>query len=145
LDDRALDLVHGSYRGLYGVEFQFCLRPTIEMRYRRMTLVAREGGERLTIDGNIEFGGPAGCRMVPKDIFIIETKSARGNGLADKVLRALHVHPVRGCSKYCVGTAALDMVSQRNRFLPALRRLGLVSDPVAGTAWSPASDRPLAA
>lgn len=135
LDDRAMAHVKGAYRGLYGEDFLLDLNPVIEMRYRRMTLVAREGGERMTIDSNIEFHSRKKTRAVPKDLFIVETKSARGNGLADKVLRVLHEHPVPGCSKYCVGMAALEKVGRINRFLPALRRLDMIPDQVAARAF----------
>ena len=73
-------------------------------------------------------------REAAPDMFILETKSARGNGIADKILRAEHLHPTKSCSKYCVGMAALGLVSRHNRFLPALRRLQLAEAiPVART------------
>jgi hypothetical protein len=64
-------------------------------------------------------------------MFIVETKSARGNGIADAILRGLHLHPTGRCSKYCIAMAALGEVDRHNRFLPALRRLNL---PVRATA-----------
>ncbi len=126
LDDSALAHVDGSYRGLYGKALEAELRPVIEMSYRRMTLVAKEGGERMTIDCDIVFRAGNQVRAVSPELFVVETKSARGNGLADKVLRALHEHPVPGCSKYCVGMAALEQVRLINHFLPAMRRLGVM-------------------
>jgi VTC domain len=105
LDNAALAHVDAAYRALYAEEFPLDLRPVIEMSYRRITLVAKEGGERTTIDSNIEFRSGALRRVLSPDLFIVETKSARGNGLADKVLRSLHAHPTPGCSKYCVGMA----------------------------------------
>jgi hypothetical protein len=99
------------------------------MRYARVTLVAREGGERMTIDGGLTFWEGAAQVSAAPGMFVLETKSARGNGLADAVLRGLHVHPLKRVSKYCVGMAALGKVSHANRFLPALRRLGLRDAP----------------
>ncbi len=126
LDSRAMAHVDASHQAIYAEAFAMDLRPVIEMSYRRMTLVAKEGGERMTIDSGIEFRSGSQRRTVAPDLFIVETKSARGNGLADKVLRALHAHPTPGCSKYCVGMAALHKVQRINQFLPALRRLGLM-------------------
>lgn len=54
------------------------------------------------------------------DMFIIETKSKRGNGIADKILRAMHMHPTKRCSKYCIGMTATGQVARQNRFMPAL-------------------------
>lgn len=126
LDAAALRHVRDSYRALYGRDFTFDLVAVIEMRYRRVTLVARQGGERMTIDSDVEFFGGGRSCSTGSERFIVETKSANGNGIADKVLRALHQHPTQRCSKYCVGMAALQEVDRHNRFLPALRRLDAV-------------------
>ena len=80
----------------------------------------------MTIDTRLDFSAQKAGRKVAPDLFIIETKSARGNGQADAILRGFHLHPTKRCSKYCIGMAALDQVDRANRFLPALRKLGLV-------------------
>ena len=134
LDARAMAHVDAAHRDIYAEAFQADLRPVIEMSYRRMTLVAKAGGERMTVDGGIGFRADGLWCPVAPDVFIVETKSARGNGLADKVLRGLHAHPTPGCSKYCVGMAALRKVKRINQFLPALRRLGLMAGPVGSGA-----------
>lgn len=128
LDQRCLDFIETCHRDLYGTRFGKALRPVIGMQYERMTLVAREGGERMTIDTGLRFAAGNRLRDVARDMFIIETKSARGNGIADKIMRRFHLQPTGRCSKYCVGMAALGQVRQRNRFLPALKRLHLVDD-----------------
>lgn len=46
-----------------------------------------------------------------------------GRGIADNILRGAGCHPVGSCSKYCIGLAALGVVPQFNKFLPAFRRL----------------------
>ncbi len=124
LDRKARAHVEDSYRTLYGQPFGRPLEPVLEMSYQRLTLVARDGGERLTIDGGIRFFAGGEQRATDDDIFIVETKSANGNGIADKILRALHQHPTNGCSKYCVGMSLTGAVNKHNRFLPALRKLG---------------------
>lgn len=124
LDRRARAHVERSYRALYGQVFGLALEPTLEMSYQRLTLVARDGGERMTIDGRIRFRARGEERSTGDDIYIVETKSANGNGIADKILRALHQHPTDRCSKYCVGMSLTGAVERHNRFLPALRKLG---------------------
>ena len=76
----------------------------------------------MTIDTRMTFNNGDDQRVVGPDMFIIETKSARGNGIADRILRGMHMHPTNKVSIYCIGMAALGQVSQHNRFLPALRR-----------------------
>jgi hypothetical protein len=124
LDESALDHVRHSHRTLYGREFERPLEPVLAMRYRRVTLVARQGGERMTIDSALRFFGDESPLETESDIHIVETKSSHGNGLADAILRGLHQHPTNGCSKYCVGMSVTGAVEKFNRFLPALRKLG---------------------
>jgi VTC domain len=123
LDERAIEHVEHAYRELYGREFGHALEPVLEMSYRRLTLVARRGGERMTVDSGIRFGTADDACETADGVFIVETKSASGNGIADKILRSLHQHPTNGCSKYCVGMSLTGAVDKRNKFLPALRRL----------------------
>lgn len=130
LDDRALAFVEQEWQALYGTPFGLELQPTIDMTYSRMTLVAREGGERMTVDTGLSFRAGRRVAAVPQDMFILETKSANGRGLADRILRAQHLHPTRRVSKYCVGMAVTAQVARRNRFLPAMRRLRLVEAPL---------------
>lgn len=128
LDETCINFIETSYRDHYGESFGRRLRPTVDMQYERITLVAREGGERMTIDTGLVFHSATRLLDVESDLLILETKSARGNGIADAILRGLHLHPTPRCSKYCVAMAALGEVGRVNRFLPALKRLNL---------WSP--------
>ena len=130
LDDRCMDFVGDRYRDTYRQDFGKALDPAMIVEYERITLVAKAGGERMTIDTALAFRSGNVARAAPAHIFVVETKSARGNGIADKILRALHVQPTRQASKYCIGMAATGRVTRRNGFLPALRRLGLV-DPLS--------------
>ncbi len=125
LDTRCMDFVDTCYRNSYDEAFVKQLQPVILIRYQRITLVARDGGERLTIDTQLDFEANGVGRVAPDDMFIIETKSAQGNGIADKILRSLHVQPTKRVSKYCIGMAATGQVSRCNGFLPAMRRLEL--------------------
>ncbi len=124
LDAAALAHVEKSHQDLYGEAFGRSLAPVLEMSYSRITLVARQGGERMTIDRGICFLRLGDRCETDPDVFVVETKSAKGNGVADAVLRALHQHPTDGCSKYCVGMGATGAVQRINRFRPALRKLG---------------------
>jgi hypothetical protein len=125
LDARAQDFVDACYRAQYGQGFDLSLEPAVAMEYRRITLVAKAGGERMTIDTDLTFGTDRSTPLSAPGMFIVETKSARGNGIADAIMRRLQLHPTGRCSKYCVAMAALGEVARHNQFLPALRRLNL--------------------
>lgn len=135
LDATARDRVLASFESMYGRPWQRDLDPVIEMRYRRVTLAARGGNERLTIDSGLTFFGRGRMRAIDDELFIIETKSANGRGIGDRILRDLHQHPTKRCSKYCVGLAAVGEASRHNRFLPALRKLDLL-EPATAAARS---------
>lgn len=135
LDETALAYVHGAYFDQYREDFPYDLSRVIDMRYVRMTLVAKEGGERMTIDGQLRFFAPGSSHSISDDRFILETKSANGNGIADRILRTLHQHPTKHCSKYCTGMAILNHGTKHNKFLPALRKLGSVPAPQREAAW----------
>ncbi|MBM3606710.1 MAG: polyphosphate polymerase domain-containing protein [Alphaproteobacteria bacterium] len=129
LNPMGVAFIDDCHQAIYDVPFQRPLRPVIRMEYERITLVAREGGERMTIDTALQFRAGEVTRVVRPDLFILETKSEKGNGIADKILRGLHLHPTKRCSKYCIGMAATGQVQRRNRFLPAMRRLDLLDLP----------------
>ncbi|WP_299649028.1 polyphosphate polymerase domain-containing protein [uncultured Tateyamaria sp.] len=130
LSNDALTFIDRCHFDIYGAPLNRRLMPVIKMRYARITLVAKEGGERMTIDTNLSFHNHVVERHVAPDHFILETKSARGNGMADRILRGEHLHPTKQCSKYCMGMAALGAVERHNRFLPALRRLRVFDQPL---------------
>ena len=127
LNEGALAFVETCHSNLYAEPFAKPLAAVIGMQYERITLVAKAGGERMTIDTALRFDAANVTRIVRPDMFIVETKSARGNGIADKILRSMHMHPTSRCSKYCIGMAATGQVARKNRFLPALRRLDLLT------------------
>lgn len=124
LDAAAREFIASVQQELYGRALVDPLRPTLRMTYERLTLVARDGGERATLDRGLCFGAGLQRRPAGAGCYVIETKSANGNGAADRVLRRLHQHPVNGCSKYCIGLSMTGAVDRFNRFRPALKRLG---------------------
>lgn len=115
-----------TYTGHYGKPFEYDLKPALDLRYKRITLVAKAGGERMTIDTDLQFwSGDKSVKLSP-DVFIVETKSKLGRGIADLSFRKAHERPIKRCSKYCVGMAALGEVSRWNRFIPTMRKMGLI-------------------
>jgi hypothetical protein len=138
LTEPALQFVEDAHLARYERGSLAPYAPVMQMRYDRMTLVARDGGERLTIDRSLEFWNDTAAEEISPDMVVIETKSAFGRGIADTILRGAGYHPVGSCSKYCVGLAALGMVPRFNKFLPAFRRLlPHLAEAPAGTRTAP--------
>jgi len=134
LGDEAQQFVESCFRNLYQREFGRALEPALRMCYQRVTLVAKQGGERMTVDLGVTFEGAEGVRMVAADTCLVETKSGNANGIADKILRSLHQHPTNSCSKYCIAAVALNRVHKYNKFLVPLRKLDMVPKPLEPSA-----------
>jgi hypothetical protein len=122
LSDEALAFLHDCVDRAYGRPPDDGLRPALDVSYTRITLAAPELCERLTCDFDLEFRGPGGAsgRLDPGTA-ILESKSPRGNALADRVLRALGERPQEDCSKYCLGVGLTRAVTS-NPLRPLLRR-----------------------
>lgn len=125
LDEGALDYVKKVQLDLYSKGLIDKFKPMLEMSYERITLVAKNGGERLTLDRKIRFFKDGNEHSTAEDIFIVETKSKNANGIADAIFRSYHQHPISKCSKYCLGMCITKQVKKFNNFMPALRRLGM--------------------
>ncbi len=126
LSCEAFDFARTTYSDHYGKPFEYNLQRALDLRYKRITLVAKSGDERMTIDTELQFwSGDKSIKLNP-NIFIVETKSQLGRGIADLSFRKLHERPTSKCSKYCVGMAALGEVSKWNRFIPTMRKLDLM-------------------
>jgi hypothetical protein len=91
------------------------LAPALTVTYTRVTVAAP--GERVTCDFDLTFNDAA--RLDP-GMAIVESKSARGDALADRALRELGHRPQPLCSKYCLGVALTRPVTA-NLLRPLLR------------------------
>ena len=91
------------------------LAPVLRSSYRRSTLAGPD--ERVTVDLDLSFG-PA--RLRP-GWAIVETKTPRGAGVADAVLRELGVRPVP-LSKYLIGSGLTLMENPPNDVRRIVRR-----------------------
>jgi VTC domain-containing protein len=89
--------------GDIGLEAPNQMDPTLMTRFRRVTLAAREGSERLTCDIAVRLSNPDGDAAEMRDgVILVETKSERGESPADRVLAELGLEPI-SLSKYRVG------------------------------------------
>lgn len=100
------------------------LRPMIENRFGRVTLVNNALTERLTIDLGLQFHNlVTGRQLALPSIAIIELK--RDGLLPSPILNmllSLRIKPM-GFSKYCLGSALTRPALKQNRFKPRLHQL----------------------
>lgn len=105
LTDAARDLLKESL-GAVEVEPPSDLRPTLVTEFRRSTLGLREGAERTTIDRGMRLRCGDDALCLRDDRALLETKTADGDGRADRALRDAGVEPV-SFSKYRLGIGRL--------------------------------------
>lgn len=121
IDGEYLSMLSEFYHRSYRRPFEYTLRPSLIVSNNRVTLVARQGGERMTIDFGVGFTGIDGRSVrVGNDFIIVETKSSNGKGVADQLLRNIGIRKARKCSKYCIGANLVGHTERRNNFRPIL-------------------------
>jgi hypothetical protein len=91
------------------------LSPVIRTTYRRTTLAGPD--ERVTVDQDLSFGSA----RLRAGWAIVETKSPRGHGVSDAVLRDLGARPL-ALSKYLIGSGLTLMETPPNDIRRTLRR-----------------------
>lgn len=106
----------------YGYPLEYPLLPAMYVDYERITLVGKEQAVRITIDNHIRYRNAQATQDLPADYYVVEVKSALGRSAADRWLRSQRKHPVRRCSKYCMGVNLLAFPEKNTRFMPVLRR-----------------------
>jgi hypothetical protein len=90
-----------------GIEPPGQLRDVLRTTFDRVTLAAREGGTRLTIDLGVTLATMDGKAVRMRDgLVLVETKSEDGESPADRALAVLGARPV-SLSKYRTGIDAL--------------------------------------
>lgn len=130
INDEAKAFINKFYLKNYEKKFTFTLSPTLRITNNRITLVHKQGGERITIDFDMETSNGTNTWKLPEKVFILETKTATGNGICDKILRTQGIRPVKACSKYCIGLAQLGLVHKYNTFKPLLRTIQQVTNKI---------------
>jgi hypothetical protein len=120
LTPEALDFVRDTLLSRLHLVAPETLGPVLATDYKRVTLIDRAGGARVTCDTGLVCRDGYDSRPARGDLVLLESKSVDGKGLIDKVLRGLGVRPV-SVSKYCVAVAALRGLPA-NRWRPVLHR-----------------------
>lgn len=104
------------------------LSPALSTNFTRITLVAKQGGERITIDYDLlfkNFRNGAESGLGPAVIMELKRSSNIVSPMTH-ILQDLRIHPFR-VSKYCIGTAKTDPDIKQNRFKNKLRYINRLS------------------
>jgi len=97
------------------------LAATLSTRYDRITLAAREGGERVTTDLAVELGSMDDRSVTLRDgLVLVETKTEEGAGRVDELLRREGRDPI-SISKYRLGVGLLLAEDPESASVQSLR------------------------
>jgi VTC domain len=100
------------------------LRPALTTSFRRGTLGARDGSDRITIDFGLRVKRPDGAAVcLSSEQVVVETKSEAGDGRLDRIMREAGQAPI-SLSKYRLGIGALaahdpdpPLSAERDRYI----------------------------
>jgi hypothetical protein len=107
LDPEGREFLDDALQELAGERAPERLAPSLTTRYRRLTLGAREGGERVTTDLSVRLATPDGrATVLREDLALVETKTEEGGGAVDRALGERGHEPVT-ISKYRFGVGML--------------------------------------
>ncbi|MEO3871681.1 polyphosphate polymerase domain-containing protein [Nonomuraea sp. B12E4] len=118
LTREALDFVRDTLVSELHIMAPEGLGPVLSTDYRRVTLIDRSGAARVTCDTGLLCHDGRRSAPARRDLVLLESKSADGKAMVDKVLRGMGVRPV-SVSKYCLAVAALREL-RANRWHPVL-------------------------
>jgi hypothetical protein len=93
----------GVWQAMYNGEKAPTITPAIRTKYKRITLVSKDGSERLTIDFAIKtenLRNPNQNEIDLKNLVIIESKSLNKDCTSCKVIKKHGIKEAHACSKY---------------------------------------------
>lgn len=124
LPKELVDFANSKIQLHYGFILDYAPIKSLQVDYSRITLVAKTGAERITIDNNIKFikDGQLQAGLDP-EYFILEVKSTQGRSQADQWLRHHQHRALQQCSKYSMGINIVQFPHKNTRFRPVLRHL----------------------
>lgn len=99
------------------------LKPKIDTRFNRITLVSKDFKSRITIDLDVKIENSYKCVSI-KDVSIVEVKREKSAGVInmDKILRDYGISAM-SFSKYCIGVCFLYPEIKNNNFLHTIKML----------------------
>lgn len=111
------------------------VEPALGAHYRRITLIAPDFCERITLDHSLSFErfDTGDTYELPKNVWIVEKKSGTGNQADTCPLKMQGLRPM-SVSKYVLGMSRLRPEINTNSYRPIHRKLDNMARVAAATA-----------
>jgi len=105
------------------------LTPSIRTTYDRITLVSKNGEERMTIDFNIKTKNlrrKNGRVVNLKNLVIIESKTLKADALALEVMKKHNIKKAKACSKYSLGVIYAGLAEKYDHFSETMEEIKMI-------------------
>ena len=116
----------GVWQSLHNWEKAPTITPSIRTTYDRITLVSKNGEERLTIDFNIKTKNlrRKNWRVVDlKNLVIVESKTLKKDALAIKVMKKHWIERAKACSKYSLWVVYAWLAEKYDHFQETMEKI----------------------
>ena len=119
------------------------ITPAIKTKYKRITLVSKDGSERLTIDFDIRTQNLRSTKssfINLKNLVIIESKSLSKDCGSCKIMKKHKIKQAKSCSKYALWVVYAGLAEKYDTFKETMKkikeiRLETVQDRMRTSKW----------
>lgn len=115
----------GVWQSLYGTKAPE-ITPAMKTAYKRLTLVSKNGEERLTIDFDIvvkDLRNEHAQEIRLENVVIIESKSLSDNCISVKTLESKGIARANSCSKYSLGVIYSGLAEKWSKFQETMNKI----------------------
>lgn len=128
MTEEAQGFFTGIYESLNGEVSHYWLSASLATRYQRITLCAKNSGEKVTIDFGFQFEDlRSGIKHNLNEIVIVESKSNSEHCTTGKIMKKIKVPQAKGCSKYCIGLIYTNRITESKKFQDAIDMIDAIS------------------
>lgn len=128
MSDEAEGFFMGVYESLNGEAPTYKLSASLATRYHRITLCAKNSGEKVTIDFWFELEDMrSGVSHKLDEIVIVESKSNSEHCVTGKIMKKMKVRQAKGCSKYCLGLLYTKRITETKRFAETIAMMDRIT------------------
>ncbi|MFK7780075.1 MAG: polyphosphate polymerase domain-containing protein [Candidatus Gracilibacteria bacterium] len=102
------------------------ISPSIKTKYRRITLVSKDGSERLTIDFDVranDLRDNKSTEVNLKNLIIVESKSLNKDCLSVRIMKKHNIKKAKSCSKYSLGVVYSGLAKKYDTFTATMKQI----------------------
>ncbi|MDD2871958.1 MAG: polyphosphate polymerase domain-containing protein [Candidatus Gracilibacteria bacterium] len=116
----------GVWQSNYNGEIAPKITPSIQTKYKRITLVSNDGSERLTIDFAIKTNNLRDKKSKEvnlKNLVIIESKSLGDECKSTEIMEKHSITEAKSCSKYSLGVVYSGLAKKFDTFKETMEKI----------------------